>query len=293
MNTAPYRCVHHSSGRSHAAEMALVLTAVGIENFLAQSEDGWQVYVDQEAYGTALAQLALYQQENSAPRIRRPRYTTIDSGWYGVLGYLGIIWLLPAAQSFVEPSLLGAGRLQAALVGQGEWWRAITALTLHADLAHIASNSLFGALFGLFVGRHMGSGLGWLLVLLSATVANLINAGIQPDRFSAIGASTATFAAMGMVPAFGWRRGYFRGSGGLREFAPLFGALALLSFTGFGGERVDMMGHVLGFIMGVGTGLAAASYRFEKHSIADQQRAGAFAVFLVVTAWVIALRVAE
>ena len=68
-------------------------------------------------------------------------------------------------------------------VSQGQWWRAVTALTLHGGLQHILSNSLFGSLFGFFVARYLGSGVGWLTILGCATLANLLNAYVHPDDF--------------------------------------------------------------------------------------------------------------
>ena len=165
----------------------------------------------------------------------------------------------------------------------------MTALTLHSDLGHIASNALFGTVFGLFVGRYIGSGVGWLLVLLAGFVANLLNALVQPAPFRALGASTATFAALGIVPAFAWRRGYFRGRGWKRGFAPIFAAICLLAYTGFGSPNVDVLGHVFGFAAGIGIGLFMAHMDLEGISTADQQRAGALAYILIATSWFFAL----
>ena len=58
--------------------------------------------------------------------------------------------------------------MYAAAVRDGEWWRAVTATTLHSGLPHILANTVFGTIFGIFVGRSVGSGYGWLLVLLAA-----------------------------------------------------------------------------------------------------------------------------
>ena len=131
---------------------------------------------------------------------------------------------------------------------------------------------------------------GWLLVLICGFVANLVNAYVQPDIFRAIGASTATFAALGLVPAFGWRRGFFRGRGFKRGFAPVFGAIALLAFTGFGAENVDAVGHICGFLAGIGMGLAVANINLDARTVADQQRAGAAALILVAAAWAMAFQ---
>ena len=56
--------------------------------------------------------------------------------------------------------------------------------------------------------------------------------GVQPEDFRSIGASTATFAAVGIVGAFVWRRGYYRAVDWRRSVAPVFAAIAMLAFTG-------------------------------------------------------------
>jgi len=284
--------VYASSSKAHMHEAALVLTAVGIENMIHHYEHRWVLLVHEEEEQHAHDQLQSYWRENQ-PNAEQPvPAPTIDSGWPGVIGYLFVIWMIPALGSFTQLDFLTSGRLHAQAVMDGEVWRAATALTLHADIAHIAANSLFGCVFGLFVGRYLGSGLGWLLVLLSGIGANLLNAAVQPDQFRAIGASTATFAALGIVPAYGWRSGFFRGRGFTRGFAPIFGAIALLAFTGFGSERVDALGHIFGFCAGIGTGLLAARLpRLDprRMSVADQQRAGVAALMVLVAAWVFAL----
>ena len=89
-----------------------------------------------------------------------PRIITFDSGWAGIFGYLLVIWSVPALAwwGMLGADWQNAGLLQAGLVSQGEWWRAVTALTLHSSFAHLVANSLFGAVFGLMAGRYLGSG---------------------------------------------------------------------------------------------------------------------------------------
>ena len=284
--------VFASITRARINEAALVLTAVGIDNMIHHHEHRWVLLVPEEDEHLAHHQLQTYWHENKPNPERPVAAEMVDSGWPGVVGYLFVIWMIPALGSFSQLDFLTQGRLHADAVMDGQWWRAATALTLHADIAHIAANSFFGCVFGLFVGRYLGSGLGWLLVLLSGIGANLLNALVQPEQFKAIGASTATFAALGIVPAYGWRKGFFRGRGFTRGFAPIFGAICILAFTGFGSERVDVLGHIFGFAAGIGMGLIAArAPRLDPHrmSTSDQQRAGAAALILLAAAWCFAL----
>ena len=260
-----------------------------IEHEIHREGPDWVLLVAQPDLEAAHHQLTSYWRENAPSRDQPVTAITIDSGWAGVIGYLLVIWWVPVWQLLISTSLTNAGRLDAAAVQAGEWWRVATALTLHADIAHIAANSLFGTVFGLFVGRYLGSGFGWLMVLLCGMVANALNAWVQPDGFRAIGASTATFAALGIVPGYGWRKGFFRGRGAKRGFAPIFAAIALFSFTGFGSERVDVLGHLFGFGCGLGMGSLLSRTNIASKSQADHWRAGFVTVGILVFAWSIAL----
>ena len=288
MNSPDVR-VYAADSRRAVNDAALVLTAVGINHIIEQHPNGWSLLVSAQDQSRAHHQLLDFWDENQPKTLPPVEAPIVDSGWPGVVGYLFVIWFIPALASFSTLDFLSLGRLDAGAFINGDLWRAATALTLHADIAHITSNSIFGCVFGLFVGRYLGSGVGWLLVLVCGILANSINALIQPDSFMAIGASTATFAALGIVPAYGWRRGFFRGRGFTRGFAPLFAAIALLVFTGFGGENVDIMGHILGFICGIAMGFIVCGMDPKQVTVTDQQRAGAGAFMIAATAWLFAV----
>ena len=101
---------------------------------------------------------------------------------------------------------LDAGALRSGAVRAGEVWRAVTALTLHLDVGHMLSNLGFGTVFGLLAGQLLGPGVAWASVLAAAASANLLNAWLQPEVHSSVGASTAVFATLGLLAAYAWRR---------------------------------------------------------------------------------------
>lgn len=272
-------------------DASLVLLAVKIAHRVDMNATAspWSLMVPPEQQSRAHHELTSYWQENSKPPPTRTHVPFVDSGWLGVLGFLAVIWAVPALQGFSDGTLVDAGVLHSESVRQGEWWRAITALTLHGGLEHILSNSLFGGLFGFFVARYLGSGVGWLAILGCATLANLINAYIHPDGFRALGASTANFAALGLAPTLLWRKGAFRQQDWRRSVAPLFAAIAMLAFTGFGSERVDIGGHVFGFVAGVCAGLQLSRIDFAQIPQARQQQSGILAMGLVAFSWILAL----
>ncbi len=274
-------------GRLH--EAALVLTAMGIEHRI-EHDDGWLLYVAQRDAPAANAELFSYAGENRPPPAVPPS-PVIDSGIAGVVGYLLVIWAPPALQTWLGlgHSLEQVGRLDAGAVMAGQWWRTITALTLHADIAHIAGNSLFGVIFGMLVGRYLGSGFGWLLIVLCGAAGNLVNAAIQPPQFLSIGASTATFAALGLLSTFIWRRGHYRHRNWRRSVAPLFAAVALFAYTGVGDEHTDVTAHLTGMAAGAAAGWLFAGVDARVLGRSGQRLAGITAVALVLLAWSFAL----
>ncbi len=284
-------CLRQAREYRAIAEASLVLSAMGVEHQIDRGERQWSLWVPANQAQHADRQLDLYRRENAPANWPGPTVIHIDRGWAGVAGFLLLIWALPSLEAAM---LFGwdwrqAGAMDAALVRDGQWWRTITALTLHGDIGHLVGNSLFGVVFGLMLARHMGSGFGWLLVLLAAACGNTLNAYLQPDGFVSIGASTATFAALGLVASFVWYRGYYRkmlGEGGWRRSAvPLVAAFALLVFTGIGGPNVDIMAHFTGFLFGVIFGVLAAWFDPRRLGYSGQYISGALALLLVVQAW--------
>jgi membrane associated rhomboid family serine protease len=95
----------------------------------------------------------------------------------------------------------------------------------------------------------------WLLILVGGALAYGIDALLHPPTHHLLGASTAVFTALGLVAAYGWRRHLQDWSPWMRRSAPLIGGIALLAFTGTGGENTDVLAHFVGF--GVGSGIGA------------------------------------
>lgn len=283
-------CIRRSRARQPLADLALVLAAADIDHHIEFDGHQWALWVESERVAEAEAQLDGYERELVTPPPPPWRAPVVDTGLVGVLGYLLIIWALPSLEGAITFGWpwREAGVMDALLVTRGEWWRTVTALTLHGDLAHLLSNSVFGAVFGWFVGRYLGSGFGWLLVLLAGAAGNAINAFWQDPGFRSVGASTATFAAVSLVGGYVWQRGYLRGWDWRRRFAPVFGAVALLAYTGFGGGDVDVTAHVAGFGCGLVFGLLVGSDfvpEVRRIGRAGQVVCGLAAVGLVVLAW--------
>jgi membrane associated rhomboid family serine protease len=167
-----------------------------------------------------------------------------------------------------------------------EWWRLVTAVTLHADLGHLVGN-LFGmGLFGYFSARYLGNGLGWLSILVTAALANLTNNILHLDSaFYSLGASSAVFGALGLVTGF--PIGIFIRTGNTitkrQWIIPLAGGLMLLAWLGSGNERTDVAAHLWSFIIGLI--LATSIARLNLQAVITQGSQ----LILLLTSWILVI----
>ena len=220
-------------------ELALVLTARGVSRTSARpAPGGWELWVPLASAPAAATQLTLYRHENARQIGARP-IEEVGEGRAGVIWYVATLlagsWRCTRTSSIAIGSA-PAGSTRGPLLG-GEWWRAVTALTLHIELDHLGGNLAFGAFFGYFIGRYLGAGVGWLAVLLAAGGANVLNAWAQGPAHRSIGASTAVFAALGLLVAYTWAARLPAYTPWRARIAPIVAGLGLLAFTGTAGEN--------------------------------------------------------
>lgn len=287
--------VFRAPSRQLCGEAALVLEAVGLRPVIHDLSGQWIVIVAPHEVARARRELDAWLVERQAARPEPPARRPLANGRAGVLGYLLVVIAVALAVGnyAFDRDWLASGRVDGAAMRAGEWWRALTALTLHADLQHLAANMFFGGVFGGFAGRYLGSGVAWLLVLLAGGLGNIVNVLVMGAGHRAIGASTAVFAALGLLGSLGWagRRHSVRGR--IYRWGPVIAAVALLAYTGAGGERTDIGAHIWGFVAGLGAGLLAA--RLPPSVLARdrvQLVAGLAACGALATAWLLALTAA-
>ena len=287
----PWVVVFVARSARQTDEAGFVLRAIGIEFVVTQLDGAWQLSVPASSATRASEELAAYRAEHSAPRARPASdLEELENGWVGVAAFIAVVLLVAVAanQDYFGQDWLARGRLDVDRVLAGEWWRTVTALCLHADTAHLAGNVAFGSFFGLYIGRYVGSGIAWCGILIGGALGNALNTVVQPSGHLAIGASTATFAALGLLAAYTWRRGAYRHASWRTRAAPLTAALGLLAFTGTGGGtaggNVDIIAHLTGFIVGIGLGALLAARRLPRAPI-YQIWAGTAAAVALIGAW--------
>ncbi|MCH8278941.1 MAG: rhomboid family intramembrane serine protease, partial [Proteobacteria bacterium] len=146
-------------------------------------------------------------------------------------------------------------------------------------------------LFGLFAGRLLGSGIAWLAIVLAAVAGNAANVLLLESTHRSIGASTAVFAALGLVAGYVWQGKLMAQDRWSYRYGPIVGGLALLMFTGTGGPNTDIGAHLLGFVMGFATGMLLIKFGPVPTDRRSQILAGGAAATLILASWPIALLV--
>ena len=283
--------IRRCADRREAEQLALVLAAMGIASRQAPLPAGIALLVATADANAARRQLAAYEREN-APRPRTAPPAALGAGWPAALAYVLILLFLAGAarRELWSIDWLAAGAVQAGLIRAGAWWRAVTALTLHLDPGHLVGNLVAGTVIGTLAAQLLGPGLAWLAILLAGSLGNLLAAALRAPDHAAIGASTAVFAALGIVAAFTRQRRWQERHLRLRRLAPLGAGVLLLAYLGFGGERTDVGAHVAGFAVGLAVGWVLARwYERVPRGPRAQWRYGGLAAGLLLLAWALAI----
>jgi membrane associated rhomboid family serine protease len=291
----PWIEIARFGSHDEAESRALVLIARGIGSRLVADPGGVSMLVAAPDAARARFEFAAYDRENRETLTPRTQPAPWGQGIDGALAYVAVLVFFHAAAGRHAFSLdwLQAGAAQAGLISGGEWWRAVTALGLHADFEHLAANLAAGGVFGILLSRVLGSGLAWLAILASGAIGNAVVALLYPDAHTAIGASTAVFGAVGLLAALALKRQTLLWRRGFRRWAPLAAGLMLLALLGMAGERTDVGAHFAGFCVGalLGAVIHVAIPR-PPQSRSVQLALGALALALFAACWLFAFSAA-
>jgi rhomboid protease GluP len=283
--------VFRSPGRQACNERALVLGAMGIEFLVAEQPDGCHVFVHAGDAARAVEEIARYQLENP-PRARPlPAGPPAVQGLGAAAAFAAVLTLAWLTQVTYAGGIdwLTAGEAVAGRIAGGEWWRACTALLLHADPGHYVANAVFGAFFAYLLGQYAGSGLACLTVLVAGAVGNGVNAWAQLPDHRSIGASTAVFAALGAVAAQAWRVDRRTARNWAYRAAPLVVGVGLLAWLGTGDAQTDVAAHLAGFLAGVVAGFGIRAVPAAASHPVLQRAATLLGAGLLLLAWAEAL----
>lgn len=287
MVETPPALVRITTDPRRADEWALALASAAIDCRIERAAAGYAVLVPESDRAAAAQVLDAFDEENrAAPAPVRPAPTrshgalilvALLSGMFVVTG--------PRAQASIW---FQRGAAVAWRINDGEPWRTVTALMLHADFLHLLANIVTLAIFGTALYGMVGAGTGTWILLLAGAGGNWMNAALRGTAHSAVGASTAIFGGIGALAALQLIR-RSRGSPvpAARAWAPLAAGVALLGFLGTAPES-DVLAHLFGFAAGVGLGaLAVLAAPWSEHR-AVQWPLCAAAAIVAAACWITA-----
>jgi membrane associated rhomboid family serine protease len=285
------RVVFESRNRAACSDRALVLASSQIPHKIVDDSSSCALIVPAEYSARAMDELRLYDEENPPPVSRPRKIIEYHDPVPGIVAYLLVVSLVAwlAGNAVFGSDWYQLGRVDGTLLREGEWWRPITALTLHSGLRHLVGNILFGTLFGLFAGRLLGSGLAWFAIVVSGAMGNALNTLLLESSHRSIGASTAVFAALGLVAGYVWRAKLMSQERWPYRVGPIVGGLALLMFTGTGDANTDIGAHLMGFLCGFASGMLLTLAAIRPGDLRWQRLGGAAALALVCGSWLVAL----
>lgn len=289
-NSEEVRALWENLPSDQADLFALILASAGIAYRFRRSGWGWTLEVTQDDAPRAMSEVRQYFQENPPSPAPSSLSASFDQPAPQTLTGLGaaillLVFHVVTVRDGAHDKLILEAGAHAARILDGEYWRTVTALTLHADARHLAGNMLGIAVFGTFVCRRIGVGAAWLLILLAGAGGNLLNAWLHQGGFLSIGASTAVFGAVGLLGGVGVFQSHDqRGSRPVSWFLPLGAALGLLAMLGTD-VQTDIGAHLMGCLVGFCLGLGYATFGPRQLSETRQNHLLLLTLGLLVSAW--------
>lgn len=266
----------------------MVLAASGIPYRLARTESGWALVVADSDGEEATAALAAYDEENrseagvAAPAVGRASIGVGIAVAALLLGFFALTGPRAAGVAWFER---GGG--VAARILRGEIWRTVTALTLHADLAHVLGNAVACIVLVPPVIEALGTGTGLWVLLLSGAAGNALTAAVRGAPFHSIGASTMVFGAIGVLAARAFAVRWRGRTTQRRPWVVIAASLLLLLMLGTA-KGADVLGHLFGLLAGAIFGPLADLARPRRIATELDRVLTVAAMALVLACWWIA-----
>jgi len=261
-NMKPYHfldaTVVTTPSREKASIWSLVLWAADIVHEVVPAEDGFVITVDKDDLEEARLELHAFEEENRnwpPPESEKASLGTTDVSTPPtvlLMGGLVLLYAITGPWAWGSPWFANGAVMGKKILGHGEWWRVVTALTLHSNSVHLMGNVLIGGFLVHFLLRTLGSGLGLFLLLSCGAAGNAFNIMAHGPDHNSVGFSTAVFATIGILTGLQCIRKKNR----IRAMLPpLAAGLGLLAMLGASGEHTDLGAHLFGLLVGVVAGI--------------------------------------
>ncbi|OQX12349.1 MAG: hypothetical protein BWK76_17775 [Desulfobulbaceae bacterium A2] len=251
-----------SNSRQQINGWSVALEAAGIEHDIVPAGRGWEIYVPAGQEEWAMQEInSCVGESPQTAAAAQPVATTLLPPHFPLpllpLALLLMFHLITGVWYEGNPWFEQGAVHSVRIIEQGEWWRLVTALTLHADMGHLVSNLLTGGVLLLFLAGSCGSGGAWLLLVLGGAGGNLLNVAFRQTPHLSVGFSTAVFAMVGLL--IGLRACQHEAG---RRLPALLWCLAagmgLLALLGSEGERTDLGAHLFGLLVAIPLGCIAS-----------------------------------
>jgi membrane associated rhomboid family serine protease len=274
-----------TESKRQAMDWSLALVSQGIESIIDQGEEtGWGLIVDENDFARALEIIKQYQLENLRWPWQQKIFRQEISFDWGSLAWVFLMclffWLSERSENFRQ-----AGIMNSEAVSHGEWWRFFTAVSLHADAGHLASNTGIGfVLLGLAMGRF-GTGIGLLAAYLAGVGGNVASWLMSQHGHQSLGASGMVMGCLGLLAAQSVSM-LRRDTKSLKAVvAGLTGGLMLFVLMGLS-PGTDVAAHFGGFLAGVFLGtLLTFVPRLGRSAPANIFAGAVFSVLVILPWW--------
>lgn len=271
-------------------DWSLVLLSQGIESVIEPDNEGasWSLIVASRDSERAFKTLRQYSAENrgwpwtgniAGEQVR------FDFGCVGWAFVMVLFYWLSAA----FPKVMSGGIMDSTKFVSGQWWRLFTAVSLHADLGHLATNLAIGiVLLGLAMGRY-GTGIGLLAAFLAGAGGNVFSFLLNSKPFHGLGSSGMVMGALGLLAAQSFAPHESRGKSIKYLLVSIAAAAMLFILLGLSPES-DIAAHIGGFISGLFLGAALVRLAGRNLRTAKFETAGWFLLSLLYgMTWTLAM----
>lgn len=193
---------------------------------------------------------------------------------YLITVYQGAGVSAPGGRVFDDGALVGAS-----IYADGDWYRLLTSMFLHASLLHLAFNMLALYWLGSIVEQALGT---WryLLLYFVSGIAGAAGALLFSSPFAVtVGASGAIFGVMGALLVLEYRAtGSFTG--------PALGLIAINLALSFAIPNISWGGHLGGLVGGVLATFALVHFQYARSRSLGPVLVGLIMVASLVVAYV-------
>ncbi len=280
------KCIFAGRSPQAADLILLILASQNIYARKSHGPKGIDILTYSEQSATAKSHVAAYVKENPPAPEPLPALTSGSSGFtapavFVIMGLLTLIHVAIEMTGTRWDHILAYGA-SAMYILQGETFRAVTALFLHSDAAHLLGNLAGMLVFAGPVIRISGYGTGPFFLLFTGACGNLINAGFHGSALLSIGASTAVMSAAGGLSAF---QIMLKGPRRKRDrIMPLIAGATLMAFLSHG-ENTDVWAHVFGFVCGLAAGVCFFPFVDSFRHRLREPVALAVTLIILISAW--------